>query len=349
TINFDKEMPDPKYVVKNASLIRGVTVSMEDDFKTLELMGAGNLWHLDYSIRLSVCSWKVFIDLLSRNKVMLKTLVIYGGELHVNAFGQPRRVNDLFFTRAASHLGSNLSRLELVDLHITRDALLTVLEASPGLRFLSLMLTSIYFKYSTLDPFRHQGISTLSTSMGPDWTHDSFQEGISSLLIHFPALESWTIEGATLLALINHQKSLVYLELSSISPSCAPNAPDRNPSAKEPLEIILRCCSRLEVLSIRGHRMGVSTLENGCQDNAWVCYGLQKFRVRFHGLETMTAVNDCLDQLWTRKRIVALTGVDTGAESEEESMAKRVCDQLMRFKELDTVWLGTRDYCLATY
>ncbi|KAF9147882.1 hypothetical protein BG015_010394 [Linnemannia schmuckeri] len=100
---------------------------MEDDLITLGRMGTHILWHLDYTIRPSVSSQKMF-NLLNRNKATLKILVIYGGGLYANAPGQPRQSNHLFFTRAASYLGSNLSRLGLVDLRINRDTLSIVLE-----------------------------------------------------------------------------------------------------------------------------------------------------------------------------------------------------------------------------
>lgn len=413
TIDLNTQTPNLEDIVRRTHLIRSIAVSDGHYLKALGRVVAGNLWHLSYSICSGGNSRIMFNDFLRHNMATLRTLVIYGERRPSLGSGQYRQNNLLFIYGMVPYLGSNLTRLTLVDLSIVRDILSAILESSPGLRSLSLTMTSILHHKSTLAPFQHQGITTLSTSMGPTWAYDNLPEGTACLLVHFPFLESWTItepkryktldtaqalranisaycprlkslcfeqdlkerdhnevlqvlvEASVPLescvlpyiyfnhfameGLLKHQEGLVYLELSTRLEYCHPYAPDMNSSAKEHLDVILRCCRRLEVLSIKGHRMDVAMLEAGCRDHQWVCSGLQELRVRFKGLETMTAVDDCLEQLWTRKRIAAFTEVDVGTEDEDESIGTRVCDQLMRFRRLHTVWLGTQDYFLAPH
>ncbi|KAF9137390.1 hypothetical protein BG015_002736, partial [Linnemannia schmuckeri] len=178
---------------------------------------------------------------------------------------------------------------------------------------------------------------------------DNNSNHISEYLDHvFRRLECCTFPycsfgSAVLLSLLVHQASLTTIVM--IEPKVISlYVDDETPSSQMLIGLILRSCRRLKILSIKGHVMDVDYLE----DQEVVCEGLQELRVCFRGLNIPAAINNCLVRLASMKTLSTSLNATDEFHKDDESIELRICHQLMRFKKLKTVWLGTRDYYLPT-
>ncbi|KAG0283090.1 hypothetical protein BGZ96_012540 [Linnemannia gamsii] len=164
----------------------------------------------------------------------------------------------------------------------------------------------------------------------------------------FHELESCTFVYASLnrtvlLSLLEHQASLTSIFLTPTDTSVGPSTPDELVYSKKIIGLLLKSCGSLQVLSVEGHQMDVSFLE----DETIACMDLQELRVRFYGLDTAALVDGCLEAMLTRQKPDA--GIVQGQNKNGQLVSERVRYQLMRFKKLKTVWLGTRAYYLPTH
>ncbi|KAI8595639.1 hypothetical protein EDD21DRAFT_390672 [Dissophora ornata] len=125
------------------------------------------------------------------------------------------------------------------------------------------------------------------------------------------------------------------------------------------LQLLPRSCPNLTVLSIELHEMDMDFVE----EEEWVCRGLQQLRVRIRSLDTEEKVNRT-HQLWMEgimkknkkvleegqeKRTGQEKGCNMSAESpangiKEISIEERVARHLLKFDQLESVWLGTRTF-----
>ncbi|KAK3811481.1 MAG: hypothetical protein JOS17DRAFT_779896 [Linnemannia elongata] len=151
-----------------------------------------------------------------------------------------------------------------------------------------------------------------------------------------------TLNQAVLLGLLEHQATLTSIILTPSSASIEPSTPDEVATSQKMIRLILKSCGCLNILSIGGHQMDVCLLE----DERVACMDLQELRVRFYGLGTEALVDACLEMLTERKR--ASAGAVDGSDKGGASIGERVCYQLMKFKKMKKVWLGTREYYLPT-
>lgn len=145
-----------------------------------------------------------------------------------------------------------------------------------------------------------------------------------------------------LLGLLEHQATLTSIILTPSSAKIEPSTPDEVASSQKLIRLVLKSCGRLKILSVEGHKMDVGLLE----DERVACMDLEMLRVRFYGLETAVLVDECLETLSARKR--ASAGVVDELDEGVASIGERVCYQLMQFKKLKNVWLGTWEYYLPT-
>ncbi|KAH7034451.1 hypothetical protein BKA57DRAFT_510262 [Linnemannia elongata] len=144
------------------------------------------------------------------------------------------------------------------------------------------------------------------------------------------------------MGLLEHSATLRSIIMAPSVVKVEIHAADEAASSKRMVGRLLRSCHRLEVLSVKGHLMDIKFLE----EQELECRGtIKELRVRFCRLKTAVAVDECLHELFVRKR----GGVVDGSAMVAGSVGRRVCDQLMRFRKLKTVWLGTTDYYLATH
>ncbi|KAF9128097.1 hypothetical protein BG015_004400 [Linnemannia schmuckeri] len=172
------------------------------------------------------------------------------------------------------------------------------------------------------------------------------QDRITSYLDNgFYGLESVTFgyiafNQAVLLGLLEHQATLTSIILTPSTAKVEPSTPDEIATSKKMIGLILKSCQHLCILSVEGHQMDVSFFEN----ERVACMDLQELRVRFCGLGTTSLVDECLETLarWRKNSAGTVGAHDKGGES----IGDRVCCQLMQFKKLKIIWLGTKDYYL---
>ncbi|KAF9195043.1 hypothetical protein BGZ51_006009 [Haplosporangium sp. Z 767] len=123
------------------------------------------------------------------------------------------------------------------------------------------------------------------------------------------------------------------------------------------LQLLPRSCPNLTTLNLEPHQMDMDFVE----EEVWVCKGLRRLRVRILGLDTKEKVDRTL-QLWVdgRRKNTDSWREEHGKENEEEgeegtqsaeshlsktedmSIEMRVARHLLKFKQLNAVWLGTR-------
>ncbi|OAQ24318.1 hypothetical protein K457DRAFT_1899433, partial [Linnemannia elongata AG-77] len=145
-----------------------------------------------------------------------------------------------------------------------------------------------------------------------------------------------------LLGLLEHQATLTSIILTPLATSIEPSTPDNVTNSQKLIRLLMKSCHRLKTLSVKGHQMDISLLE----DERVACMDLQVLRVRFYGLETTVLVDECLEALSAKKW--ASAGVVEEPYKGGPSIGERVCYQLMKFNKLNAVWLGTREYYLPT-
>ncbi|KAG0272599.1 hypothetical protein BGZ96_005257, partial [Linnemannia gamsii] len=152
------------------------------------------------------------------------------------------------------------------------------------------------------------------------------------------------LDATSLIGILNHQETITRVELKELYFGDRLYHTDDNPAAKNALSLILRSCRVLEVLSAWSHRMDMDVAE----EHEWVCDGLKELRVRVLGLETYTAVDDCLERL---RMLRSCFGQDDDMvlyNRGGSSLDRRICRKLLPMKKLKTVWLGTKNFYLAT-
>ncbi|KAF8933149.1 hypothetical protein BGZ47_011013 [Haplosporangium gracile] len=178
---------------------------------------------------------------------------------------------------------------------------------------------------------------------------DNYYDYVSELLDNvFRRLECCTfpyysLGSNVLLSLLAHQASLTTVVMTAPY-RIGLEDDDAIRSSKKLIGLILRSCRRLKALSVKGHVMDVDYLE----DQEIVCARLQEFQVRFQGLDDTAAVNNCLVRLANMKTLSSSLKVTDEPNKGDTSVELRICHQLMRFKKLKTVWLGTQDYYLPS-
>ncbi|KAG0313927.1 hypothetical protein BGZ99_008474 [Dissophora globulifera] len=106
------------------------------------------------------------------------------------------------------------------------------------------------------------------------------------------------------------------------------------------LQLLPRICSNLTVLELESHEMDMDFIE----EEEWSCKGLWRLRVRIVGLDSREKISMALN-LWSEKR-----NMESGDDNEQKKgeqvkdIQTRVARHLLKFKELEWVWLGTRTF-----
>ncbi|KAF9123547.1 hypothetical protein BGW39_008888 [Mortierella sp. 14UC] len=147
----------------------------------------------------------------------------------------------------------------------------------------------------------------------------------------------------TFIGIMEHQETLTRIVLLAPDSKALPSQLDPNPAAKNLVCLILRSCRSLQVFSARDHQMDIATAEQ----HKWVCGDLKDLQVRFKGLETSMAVDDCLERLSVLRSCGSQGNLGEAGKS-DGSIGQRVCRKLFPLRKLNTVWLGSKIYYLAT-
>ncbi|KAG0369976.1 hypothetical protein BGX24_002218, partial [Mortierella sp. AD032] len=129
--------------------------------------------------------------------------------------------------------------------------------------------------------------------------HETNSKDVADFLVGaFTGLESCAfnyndLEAISLVGILEHQETLMKVELTVPDDATRPSKADSNPFAKNLVLLILRSCRYLEIFSAEGHQMDIAAAE----EHEWVCDGLRELRVQFLGLETEAAIDECLDHM----------------------------------------------------
>ncbi|KAF9150175.1 hypothetical protein BGX21_005753 [Mortierella sp. AD011] len=135
-----------------------------------------------------------------------------------------------------------------------------------------------------------------------------------------------------------------------------PPANDHFQASGRALQLLPRYCPNLEVFVFECHEMDMDHVE----EEEWICKGIQHLRARIRGFDTKEKISKAL-QLWKegrKKKNSKIEGeecmdedeadqtIDSHlAEAKEIPIEIRVARHLLKFDDLDTVWLGTRTCC----
>ncbi|KAG0296144.1 hypothetical protein BGZ97_004625 [Linnemannia gamsii] len=154
----------------------------------------------------------------------------------------------------------------------------------------------------------------------------------------FVGLESCTLshklfDASTILGLIAHQDSLTSVSITNAGVII------QDESSLKCLYMIPRLCRRLQFLSMESIAYEIERVES----RKWVCKDLRELRVRFKGLDTPNEIDGCLKQLCSMRQ----SGVTSLAQPmAPDAIVTRIAHHLLQFKQLRTVWLGSKDYYL---
>ncbi|KAF9980160.1 hypothetical protein BGZ75_008763 [Mortierella antarctica] len=171
---------------------------------------------------------------------------------------------------------------------------------------------------------------------------------IETLIFMHKALSSGII-----VAILKHSKTLKYIECLPPTGTLLYNFP--NPPRVTTAELsnvvwiilsIPRLCPHLESFCFPLHEIDMDDIES----DEWECKGLKELRIRIVGLNTAEQIDQAIG-FWLEGRRALRRG---DAEKQDRSpmlmdtdpfdlwiLGSRVADHLLKFKDLNTVWLGT--------
>ncbi|KAF9434952.1 hypothetical protein BGZ76_007148 [Entomortierella beljakovae] len=105
------------------------------------------------------------------------------------------------------------------------------------------------------------------------------------------------------------------------------------------VQTLLRLCPRLTTFEFPLYEMDMDDIEKG----EWICDGLEELHIRIRGLDTKDAISRAL-QLWVDWREMGKVSPSLAnvlvCNREKHSLEERVARHLLKFKKLDSVWLG---------
>ncbi|KAG0305707.1 hypothetical protein BGZ98_003717 [Dissophora globulifera] len=147
-----------------------------------------------------------------------------------------------------------------------------------------------------------------------------------------------------IMALLIHRLTLTeisaYLEGTEVEQDETFSEADPFRELGRTLQLLPRICSNLTVLELESHEMDMDFVE----EEEWACKGLWRLRVRIVGLDSKEKISTALN-LWSEKR-----NMESGDDNEQKKgeqvkdIQTRVARHLLKFKELERVWLGTRTF-----
>jgi hypothetical protein len=160
----------------------------------------------------------------------------------------------------------------------------------------------------------------------------------------FHGLESCTLStqvlaASTVLGLVSHQDSLVSVSVTNAATAVDDADASKDMTMKEWLYMIPRMCRGLHTLDLRPFVCDMNQVDS----RKWVCEGIQELRVRIKDLEEPDDIERCLQQVHASRWAASPVLVQS---MDSDVILTRVGQLLLHFKQLRTVWLGTKDYYL---
>jgi hypothetical protein len=178
-------------------------------------------------------------------------------------------------------------------------------------------------------------ITQFLTSIATNVTRITFEEEIMS--------------PETVSAIVLHQATLkkvahFYAPNFDYDKDEVPRVSDRIKVSDEMLQLIPRSCARLERLNLHPYEMDMDAIES----KEWACKGLRKLRIRVRGLDTKEQTLRTIAfwragcwRRWQKKAVWfnAMAVEDEQLEA-DQSIEARVARHLLKFEQLQCVWLG---------
>ncbi|KAF9148483.1 hypothetical protein BG015_009779 [Linnemannia schmuckeri] len=356
----------PTTVTKYGHLIRrAINIVKEDHISALLNPAIKSLLVVKFNITNNPVSRAFFFDVFHQNKASITTLELSASLLDPET-DEDQRTNAIYFmTLDMPVSGSKLTHLYLCSLNFTRHNFSDILHYSPKLHYVHMFGVMLLANKPHFELVHHYGVKMLVAPMVqmcdlraeflhycPHLVNTDFEneesepDDVADLLVEaFNRLQSCRIyysllNKTTVVGILQHQDTLTHLELALTEDLTDPSLSDPNPYAKNLVLLILRSCRNLRIFRAEGHQMDIDLAE----DYGWSCIDLIEMRFRFQGLDTFVAIDDCLEQLSAMKS----QGLD-GTETSERSLSLRICQKLLPLKKLQTVWLDSKDYSLATH
>ncbi|KAK3833151.1 MAG: hypothetical protein JOS17DRAFT_816228 [Linnemannia elongata] len=400
-----------------------VETKSEADFRILQHGSIRNLKGLTVSVSKTKGLMRMLVsDLVRRSRGTLRRVNLQGPLAAATAqeFQQQLQgASSMYHFDINTLVPDTESSLEEVHLHnvgITREGFSNFLRGASSLRHLRLNNVCIATFNSGVELFTGSKLTRLVCSISQVMNPGNGLPFASSaipdptLLVHFPALQHWTVESGlpnteissltqlyqavvqytpnlrniqindansytltellarvfvsiqtsslqfshftsdALLSLLTHQSTLTCIQIQTRSVSTDALRTESMRST----HLILRTCAKLEVLSIRGYEVRIEELDVG----EWACRDvLRELRIVVIGLGKGKE-EACLKRLQElrNERIMgraspeaeATSVIDVDMEVGGNDVADRVVRRLLPLDKLKTVYLGGKDYYLAT-
>ncbi|KAG0296143.1 hypothetical protein BGZ97_004624 [Linnemannia gamsii] len=174
--------------------------------------------------------------------------------------------------------------------------------------------------------FKTVTFATESTEIMKDLLLNSFND------LESCTLSSKNLEISTALGLLSHLDSMTSLTITDDK---------QDKEVTQMVFLIVKLCRNLQVLSIESIVCDVEIVEKA----RWACQDLRELRVRFKGLDSPRDIEGCIRQVCGQRR----SGRDETYVSrslDQGSILGRIAQFLLQFKQLKTVWLGTKNIYL---
>ncbi|KAF9994327.1 hypothetical protein BGZ79_000919 [Entomortierella chlamydospora] len=178
----------------------------------------------------------------------------------------------------------------------------------------------------------------------------------SPLLTHlivnvFDCLTSLTfdyrkISPEMILALLHRPDNWIHLDTyvsqagfySKFEDDGIPEVMDHFQSSRWMVQSIMRCCRNLESFGFQDHEMDLDEIEQ----IPWVCEGLEDLKVRIKGLDTRDMIEGAISKWRVGRKERGSGDIIEDPVDQDQSIEARVARHLLRFKNLSTVWLGSK-------
>ncbi|KAF9157752.1 hypothetical protein BGX21_002734 [Mortierella sp. AD011] len=118
----------------------------------------------------------------------------------------------------------------------------------------------------------------------------------------------------------------------------APEVMDHFQNSRWMVQSILRYCRKLKSFGFQDHEMDMDEIEQ----TPWVCEDLEDLRVRIKGLDTRDMIEGAINKWRVGRKQRELSDIIENLVGQDQSIEARVARHLLRFKNLNTVWLGSK-------
>ncbi|KAF9149883.1 hypothetical protein BG015_008293 [Linnemannia schmuckeri] len=279
--------------------------------------------------------------------VLANASVVRLRELQIETTNSARPPALVPYFSALNGAASKFKHLRFSELCLTCDGLVTILQASPQLYDLTLIRTEVVG--SVTQSFQHSSVKHLSAS-------------IKCLSQGYPAGPS----------LLTNSSSLTKLNTWLDEPKLTIQRPSSRrislggggleSFSRKLLQLIPKGCLQLEILDLKIPEMSIDEVEMG----NWACKGLETLSIKIKGLDTKEKIckaidlrragckkqrqekeNEEMEEVEEETKKARIPAAVMRLDGMDLSIEARVARHLLKFVELETVWLGYKSWTSA--